>query len=438
MHRHDAERSGSTSAEIPADGMTIAWEKSLGGTLTAATVSGERLYVANVEEHAVYSLSVRDGETNWMFVAGGRVDSPPTLHEGLALFGSADGRVYCLRADTGELVWRFLAAPSDRRIISDEGLESVWPVHGSVLIQNGIAYVSAGRTSLLDGGIALYALDPATGKVLASKRLSRSYSEAEPFQLDNKGHNYDGDIGVLQDLLVGDGENLSLRQRKMDANFEPLGASTSLISGNGLLHPTWFSRIGWYFGQPTVESRKSNFTAKAPLELITKSAAQGQYLIFDNKVVYSVRIHPHVGKFDSYFAPGEAGYGIFADERIPGAPRFVTVKDTDTIEKIDEKEVGRNIWNIQTPLRAEAMLVAGENLFLAGAPDLVDKDDPWAAIDGRRGGVLWVVSATSGEKIVEMKLPAPPVFDGMSAADGMLFTSLKDGRIICCQEGPSR
>lgn len=437
MHRHDPERSGSTSAAVRAHGLEIAWEKSLGGTLTAATVLGERLYVANLEKHAVYSLSVKDGKTLWMFSAGGRVDSPPTLHQGLALFGSADGWVYCVRADTGEMVWRFLAAPSVRRIVSDESLESVWPVHGSVLVQNGIAYVSAGRTSLLDGGLALYALDPATGRLLASHRISRPYSEAEPFQLDNKGHNYDGDIGVLQDLLVGDGKNLSLRQLKMDANFEALGKSTSVISGNGLLNPAWFSRIGWYFGQPTVESRKSNFNAEKPLELIRKSAAQGQYLVFDDKAVYSVRIHPHIGKFDRYFAPGGAGYRIFADERIPDAPRFVSVKSATAIERIDEKDVGRSLWNIHTPLRAEAMLVAGDKLFLAGAPDLADKNDPWGAIDGTRGGLLWGVCAASGEKIAELKLPAPPVFDGMSSAGGMLFASLKDGRIICCRSKKS-
>ena len=74
---------------------------------------------------------------------------------------------------------------------------------------------------------------------------------------------------------------------------------------------------------------------------------------------------------------------------------------------------------------------------LAAAPDLADKHDPWGAIDGTRGGLLWGVCAASGEKIAELKLPAPPVFDGMSSAGGMLFASLKDGRIICCRSKKS-
>ena len=48
--------------------------------------------------------------------APGRVDSPPTLHQGRAIFGCRDGYVYCLTADDGKLVWRFRAAPIDQRI----------------------------------------------------------------------------------------------------------------------------------------------------------------------------------------------------------------------------------------------------------------------------------------------------------------------------------
>ena len=43
--------------------------------------------------------------------AGGRIDTPPTIADGLCLFGSHDGWVYCLRAADGRLAWRFRAAP---------------------------------------------------------------------------------------------------------------------------------------------------------------------------------------------------------------------------------------------------------------------------------------------------------------------------------------
>ena len=77
------------------------------------------------------------GETAWTFSADGRIDSPPTYYRGRLLFGSRDGWVYCLRAADGALIWRFRAAPVDRRLVAFEQVESAWPVHGSVLVDNG-------------------------------------------------------------------------------------------------------------------------------------------------------------------------------------------------------------------------------------------------------------------------------------------------------------
>ena len=40
----------------------------------------------------------------------------------------------------------------------------MWPVHGSVLVENDTVYFAAGRSSFLDGGIYLFGLDVATGQ----------------------------------------------------------------------------------------------------------------------------------------------------------------------------------------------------------------------------------------------------------------------------------
>jgi outer membrane protein assembly factor BamB len=111
-----------------------------------------------------WPCDAKSGKTNWQFTAGGRVDSPPTYYAGLLLFGSADGYLYCLRSSDGELCWRFLAAPNDQRLTSFEQVESVWPVHGSVLIADGVAYFVAGRSIFLDGGLHLWRLNPKTGR----------------------------------------------------------------------------------------------------------------------------------------------------------------------------------------------------------------------------------------------------------------------------------
>ena len=76
----------------------------------------------------------RPGQARWSFIADGRIDSPPTYHNGMILVGSRGGWVYCLRASDGQLAWKFNGMP-ERRLICDTGrLESAWPVHGSIMI----------------------------------------------------------------------------------------------------------------------------------------------------------------------------------------------------------------------------------------------------------------------------------------------------------------
>ena len=54
-----------------------------------------------------------------------------------------------------------------------------------------------------------------------------------------------------------------------------------------------------------------------------------------------------------------------------------------------------------------------------------------AALAGRAGGVLRAVSAEDGASLGECKLEAPPVFDGMAAANGCLFVSTMSGKVLC-------
>jgi outer membrane protein assembly factor BamB len=68
----------------------------------------------------------------------------------------------------------------DRLIGAFGQLESAWPVHGGVLVQNGTAYFAAGRSSQLDGGIYLYGVDAATGELAWSIWLG-SNASAGPF-----------------------------------------------------------------------------------------------------------------------------------------------------------------------------------------------------------------------------------------------------------------
>jgi hypothetical protein len=77
------------------------------------------------------------------------------------------------------------------------------------------------------------------------------------------------------------------------------------------------------------------------------------------------------------------------------------------------------------------MVLAGDKLIMAGPPDLVPEDDPYAAFDGKLGAGLWVVSAADGQKLAEYSLDSQPAFDGLIAAGGRLYLSTADGSVLC-------
>jgi hypothetical protein len=75
------------------------------------------------------------------------------------------------------------------------------------------------------------------------------------------------------------------------------------------------------------------------------------------------------------------------------------------------------------------MVLAGDKLFLAGPPDVVPEDDPYAAFDGKLGARLWVVAAADGRTLAEYPLDSQPVFDGLIAA-GRLYLSTAEGSVL--------
>ena len=72
-------------------------------------------------------------------------------------FASDDGYLYCLQAADGSLVWKFRGGPSDRKMLGNERLISMWPARGAPVIADGKIYFAAGIWPFM--GIFLHALD---------------------------------------------------------------------------------------------------------------------------------------------------------------------------------------------------------------------------------------------------------------------------------------
>ncbi|MFC1497600.1 PQQ-binding-like beta-propeller repeat protein [Verrucomicrobiota bacterium] len=414
MYRNDIKRSGYTKSAVSLP-LKSKWTKSLGGKLSASIIVDGKLFVAASDAHTVYALNAETGETLWSFVAGGIVDSPPAFYKGLLLFGSKDGRVYCLNASDGKLVWRFRAAPEERRIAVFGQLSSPWPVNGSVLIKDDVAYVAAGISSYLDGGIYIYALDPLTGKVVKENVINTT---------GLKKPEYPPAPGAQADILVSDGEFVYMRHTKLDfdaTSWSLRGDKGSkkeedvelsgkyLFSSKGMLDESWFHRTGWMYGE-TRQNGIVRIEEKLPAEMMKNF---GQLIVFDDSLVYSFKVFGNWSRSGGQFDPRPGGknkIGLYANN-------------------VDS---GKTEWIVKVPLYGKAMVLADDVLFVAGSPMVVEDEDPWAAVEDRKGGArLMAYSKKDGKLLFETELAAPPALDGMSVAGGKLFVSLKNGTVVC-------
>ncbi len=425
-YRRDPQRSGSIPHTVSAD-LEKQWETTLNGELTPPVVADGRLLVAEKNGHTIHALDAENGSRLWQFTAGGPIDSPPTVYGQLVLFGSTDGHVYCLRASDGKLVWRFMAAPKERRVLVKEQLESTWPVNGSVMVQEDatadpprlVVYFISGRSSFLDGGIRIYGLDPYTGKVLHQNQLEGPFPD--PYEEVPMQAGYMN--GAKSNILVSDGADLYFYQERFTGDLTrvtpPMRKRSSegggiriyeeasernadgrhLMPTGGFLDDTYNEGTCWIYGR-----RWPGWSR----HLLGGSGGYGQLLVFNEEAVFGVHVMTKSIRVRRGFTPGENDR-LFAREH--GA--------------------SKDKWSKSIPLKIRSMVLAGEKLFVAGPPDIVPEDNPLAALEGKKGCRLLVLSPEKGKKLADYKLESTPVFDGMIAAEHKLYMTMKNSGIVC-------
>jgi hypothetical protein len=199
------------------------------------------VFVAAPDLHRVVALDAASGKRLWSYTAGGRLDGPPTIHQDLCLFGAHDGWVYCLTATDGRLLWRLRAAPREGRILAYGQMESPWPVVSSVLVEQDLAYVAAGRHPTSDGGIRVLAIRPRSGEIVWEKSIdnldaiTKWYGGTLSGQKTKVGVDFEP-----VDMLVRDGDRVAMsrwRFHPATGEFELALNSTTYAAPGGVAVP---------------------------------------------------------------------------------------------------------------------------------------------------------------------------------------------------------
>lgn len=393
-YRHDGQRSGSTEMAVPAS-LEVAWQSLAGGRLSAPTVAAGKVFVADVDGHRLCALDTASGRPVWHYTTGARIDSPPTIDRGRAVFGSRDGYVYSVTAADGTFAWRTLAARTDRRIPADGQLEAVSPSHGSVLLRDGVLYATAGRSSYLDSGLDICRIDPQTGQL-----LSRSAIYSPDSETGRQPQQYDANTmpGSRSDLLSSDAQHVYLQESVFDGQqMVRHDGNAHLFATTGMLDDAWSHRSYWIFG--TKSSMATGCSSRA------RDLVYGRLLAFDDQTVY--------------------GYGRssvhWSSQLEDGPYRLFAVPRTD----------GGQAWKVTVGVRVRAMLRAGDLLFVAGAPTASGEQS--SVPRDSDTGLLLAVSTSDGSVRSQVPLTSPPVFDGLAAAEGKLFLAQENGQVVCLE-----
>jgi outer membrane protein assembly factor BamB len=400
IYRADEDRSGATKSRVAAEA-TLLWETNLGakvggnaaaseqwrlewarqgcGRVTAPTIADGKVFLAQTQRHRVMALDAKTGNKIWGYTVGGRVDTPPTIHAGFCLFGSNDGWVYCVKAEDGQLVWRFQAAPAERKVVVLGQLESTWPVHGSVLVHSDLAYFVAGRHSKVDSGIFLYAVEPATGKLRWSKRPKHYHGLAGLLVANGvRGVNF-----ASQHYSTGSSYFKAATGRAFGHMVSDTGA---LSSNTGLLSEAW----------------KGSFSYSRRFSRWSHRGLEAWRMVFDDKSVYGLRL-----------GAGKKAASLVRWDR-PSAGEGDPSKPAWTVElpKADRSMPPRHVL---------AMALTGNVLWVAGR----------IGREREAGHLLRAYAAGNGRQLREIQLPSPPVNDGIAAAQGRLYVSCTNGTLLC-------
>ncbi len=213
MWRCDAGRTASSDEQL-ADRLPLQWVRALPRLEVAwpdqemmwfdqqyePIVAQGRMFVGSSRTDSLTAYDVRTGKQLWEFRADGPIRFAPVASNDRVYVAGDDGHLYCLNAADGRLLWKHRGGPSNRKVLGNERLISMWPARGAPVVADGTVYYAAGIWPFM--GIFLHALDAESGAV-------RWTNDGEGSRFTMQPHNTPSFAGVApQGALVVEGDRL--------------------------------------------------------------------------------------------------------------------------------------------------------------------------------------------------------------------------------------
>lgn len=365
---------------------------------TAPVTAGDMVFLSG-SDGIVRALNIDNGETIWKAYTGGAVKHSPTVWQDRVFVGSGDGWVYNFEAKTGRLLWRFNAAPENRKIPVYESLMSTWPVATGVLVEDGIAYFAAGIVNY--DGTYVYALDAISGEIIWQNNTS-GHLDREA----RTGASVHGHLLILNEkLYMASGTAISpavydLATGKCLNDPEPLKICKSNNSRGSELYQV---------GDEVVVSGKQLY-------------ADPDYPVYDPTVTNKI-LHTTIGDQDIVWLNNQVikSYRPIDKKTLNQCVANPTTKSFYMNQGWGKFDVpGKPIWEYDCEGSSSIAVCKNAIVMVRKTPS------------GMHG--VEVINLKNGERIegYRSQLVSPPLPWGMAVdKEGRIIVTLKDGQVIC-------
>jgi outer membrane protein assembly factor BamB len=401
MWRYDAARSAVTPEEMP-ETLHLQWVRELGRPEPAwptnqqklqfdatyePVVQGETIFVPSMVSDRVTAYDTETGLERWRFYTDGPVRFAPVAFSDKVAFISDDGYLYCVRARDGALLWKLRGGPSDRRILGNDRLISMWPARGGPVVQGGTIYFAASIWPFM--GTFIYAVEGESGRVIWDNTGSGS-------SFLNQQHSSPAFAGVAPQ------------------GYFTVKDKFLLISG-GRSVPAAYDRATGHFLYYEAASRQ--FGKNAGGYGVTAVAD----LVLNGKALYDLK----TGKGLVQVEPGLAT----ADTLYSGDGKVLTAGQLPPteVEEVDRK--GKTTKRLKIKPRWKAELApAPEQIFLKAGERLYGSR--------KDGTVMAIDLAKAGEPVVSWQASVKGTPQSMLAAGERLFVVTSEGHFYCYAAEP--
>jgi len=406
------------------------------------TSVGRMAYFCCSTEDMVYAVDAANGDVLWTFHTNAPPRLAPTLWKGNVYFGSDDGIAYCLRADDGTVVWKINCAPTEEKMLGTGRFISLWPLRTGVMIENGVAYFTAGLFP--SEGVYFYAADAETGRIIWRRKLDK------------------GGLGCPspQGYLLASGDSIYITSRVAPTrwnieNGSPIQFSTPIpqheyrFHNGGSYAQLWGKNI--VYGQAAILAFDPDKVLIDKYNRPQKGAPvfnwfNARRVLFHEELAYIAtdyhllavqqKLLPELAKgecaqFEAAYKKHRVASYVTALEKFAeygeDSPMGRRLQETSlkwgkesfqqwpaVAEKLFAQLAAKCRWMV--PLKAnEAMIMAGDVVFAGG-------EDRVVALDATTGKQLW--SGQTGSRV-----------RGLAVANGRLFVSTIDGSVRCYVPG---